>query len=266
MTLTPTHRLNDGTVLPAIGLGTFGLNDSPGADAVATAIGLGYRLLDTAYGYGNEDAVGDGIRRSGLDRDELVVTSKVPDEHHGAARTRESLSRTLESLGLDRVDLYLIHWPRPDQNLYVETWEAMVELQAIGLIRTIGVCNFDAAQLDRISAATGVVPAVNQVKINPVHQQSQLRQANAERGILTEAYTPLRPAEQIQSSRVLAEIADAHDVTINQVTLRWIVQHGAVPIPMSRRAAHQRENLAALDFELSGVDVKRIDDMAVDPA
>jgi diketogulonate reductase-like aldo/keto reductase len=258
MTPIPTRQLNDGSTIPAIGLGTYSLNGSEGADAIASGLGLGYRLLDTAFGYGNEDAVGEGIRRSGVDRDEIVVTSKVPDEHHGADLTRDSFERSLDSLGLETLDIYLIHWPRPENGLYVATWEAMVELQASGRVRTIGVCNFDEEQLDRVADATGVTPALNQVPVNPLRQQVALRKSNADRGVLTESYTPLgRPAE-VQADPVLAEIATAHGATINQVALRWNVQLGAVPIPMSRSTEHQRQNLEIFEFELSDDEMARI--------
>lgn len=231
MSSIPQHTLNDGTTLPAIGLGTYSLNGSAGAAAIADAIGLGYRLLDTALGYGNEDAVGEGIRRSGIDRDQILVTSKVPDRYHGSAEVRDALGKTLKNLRLDRVDLYLIHWPVPAQDRYLETWETMIELQAEGQVRSIGVSNFDAAQLDRLIQATGVTPTVNQVPMHVYEQQPALRADHADRGVLTESYSPLKHQDRLRREPVLVDIARRLGVTPGQVALRWNIQLGALPIP-----------------------------------
>lgn len=258
MTDIPEYALNDGTSLPVIGLGTYSLTGTAGADAIAAAIGMGYRLIDTALAYGNEDAVGEGIRRSGVDRDEIIVTSKVPEEYHGYAATREALGRTLENLGLDRVEVYLIHWPAPEKNLYVETWKAMVELRSEGLIRSVGVSNFDGAQLDRVVDEAGVMPALNQVPVHVFRQQPGLRRADADRGVLTQSYSPLKFADRLHSNQILRAIAAAHGVTVNQVALRWNIQLGALPIPRSRAAVHQQENIDVFGFELSADEMQQI--------
>lgn len=258
MASIPEYTLNDGTTLPAIGLGTYSLNGSAGADAIAEAIGLGYRLLDTALGYGNEDAVGEGIRRSGVDRGRIVVTSKIPDRFHGSAEARDALARTLDNLRLDRVDLYLIHWPVPAQDRYLETWETMIELRREGLVRSIGVSNFDAVQLDRVIEATGVTPTVNQVPVHVFEQQPALRADDSERGVLTESYSPLKHGDRLRREPVLVDIARRHGVTPGQVALRWNVQLGALPIPRSRAPEHQRENLDVFGFALSEEEMRLV--------
>lgn len=258
---TPTLDLNDGTTIPAIGLGTYGLTGAAGAQSVAAAIGLGYRLIDTAYSYGNEDAVGEGIRRSGIDPAELVVTSKVPNGHHGRRPTLEAFERTMKRLGLERLDLYLIHWPEPQDGLYVETWETLVALQKDGRVRSIGVSNFDAKQLDEVVQATGIVPAVNQVPVSLLHPNRAAREADAARGVLTESYSPLKFGDRLAQNPVFRQIASDHGVTTNQLLLRWHVQSGLVPIPRSRSVDHQRENFDVFGFELSAEELARLDQL-----
>ncbi|WP_022881987.1 aldo/keto reductase [Gryllotalpicola ginsengisoli] len=258
----PQYRLNDDTYLPAIGLGTYSLNGDAGAESIATAIGLGYRLIDTAYSYGNEDAVGAGIRRSGIARDEVFVTSKVPNGHHGLDKTRRAFDTTLETLGLDRVDLYLIHWPEPEDGLYVDTWKALVEFREQGRARSIGVSNFHPDQLERIIGETGVTPSVNQIPVDLFGQHPEWREANAAHGILTESYSPLKHAAEWRSHPVVTGIAEAHGATPNQVVLRWHLQNGLLPIPRSRSAEHQRENLDVFGFELSDEELGRLAGLA----
>lgn len=258
-TSVPTYELNDGTTIPVIGLGTYGLRGSEGADSVASAIGIGYRLLDTAYVYGTEDAVGEGIRRAGIDPAELVVTSKVPDGHHSRDKTLAAFDVTMSRLGLEHLDLLLIHWPVPEDGLYVECWKALVELREAGRVRSIGVSNFSAQQLDEIAEASGVVPAINQVPVDLLNPNPVAREANAARGIVTQSYSPLKHAAQVAADPTVARLAAAHGVTANQLTLRWNIQSGNLPIPRSTRAEHQRENFDVFGFELSPAEIAELD-------
>ncbi|GAA4168721.1 aldo/keto reductase [Gryllotalpicola koreensis] len=261
-TAVPTLPLNDGTTIPAIGLGTYGLNGSAGADSVAAAIATGYRLIDTAYSYGNEDAVGEGIRRSGIDPAELVVTSKVPNGRHGRDAALAAFDETMQRLGLEKLDLYLIHWPEPEDGLYVETWQALVELQQQGRVRSIGVSNFDAQQLDDVISASGVTPAVNQVPVNLLRHNTAARETDALRGVLTESYSPLKNAQTASSHPEFARIAADHGATRNQLIVRWHIDSGTVPIPRSRSAEHQRENFDVFGFTLSKEELARLDAIA----
>jgi diketogulonate reductase-like aldo/keto reductase len=254
----PTHTLNDGTTLPAIGFGTYPLDGAEAVDAVVSAIEAGYRLIDTAVNYGNEAAVGEGIRRSGVPREEIRVTSKLPGRHHAHDDAVASVRASVEALGLDYVDLHLIHWPNPSVGKYVEAWKALVELREEGLVRSVGVSNFTAEHLDRIIGATGVTPAVNQVELHPYFPQAEMRRVHAERGILTESWSPLGKRQAPFTEPPVAEAAEAHGVTPGQVILRWHVQIGAVPIPKSATPERQRQNLDVFGFELSDDEVAAI--------
>jgi len=246
-----THTLNDGRELPAIGFGTYPLTGDDGIDAVVSAIEVGYRLLDTAVNYENEHEVGEAIRRSGVPRDELVVCSKLPGRHHGYDDAIASVRGSLERLGLDRLDLHLIHWPNPSQGRYADAWRALVGLQRDGLVASIGVSNFTQTHLHRIIDETGVTPAVNQIELHPHFPQPEMRAANAELGILTESWSPLGKRQAPFSEPPVAAAAEARGVTPGQVILRWQVQLGAVPIPKSATPSRQRENLDVFGFELS---------------
>jgi 2,5-diketo-D-gluconate reductase A len=230
-----TWQLNDGQPLPVIGFGTYPHRGDDSQVTTAHALQAGYRLLDTALSYGNEAAVGRAVAASGLDRDDILITTKVPGRHHGYDETIKALRESLDNLGTDRVELYLIHWPLPRIDRYVDTWRALIELREQGLARSIGVSNFTEAHLRRIIAETGVVPAVNQVELHPHFPQQQLRTVHAELGILTESW----------------EIAQAHLVSPAQVVLRWHLQLGVVPIPMSADAQRQRQNLDVFGFTLT---------------
>lgn len=247
----PSHVLNDGATLPAIGLGTYPMRGGDAVDAVVSALDVGYRLIDTAVNYENEAEVGDALRRARVPRDEIVLTSKIPGRHHAYDDAIASTKESLQRLGLDHIDLHLVHWPNPSRGLYVEAWQALVELQRQGLVRSIGVSNFTAEHLDRIIAETGVTPAVNQIELHPAFPQIQMRAANAERGILTEAWSPLGKREAPFAEPAVASAAQAHGVTPAQVVLRWHVQLGTLPVPKSADPARQRENLDVFGFELS---------------
>ena len=256
------HRLNDGHHLPAIGLGTYPLGGPDGVDAIVGALRQGYRLIDSAVNYENEGAVGEAVRRSGVPRDEIVLTTKLPGRHHAYAQAVTCVHESLYRMGLDHIDLYLIHWPNPITGRYVEAWQALVDLQRDGLLRSIGVSNFLPEHLNRIIAETGVTPAVNQVELHPYFPQEQQRLVDAELGILTEAWSPIGQSGGLRSDPVLAEIADAHDRTPAQVILRWHLQLGVVPLPKATSSSRQSENLGIFDFELDAEQMETITSLA----
>ncbi|PZF64058.1 aldo/keto reductase [Curtobacterium sp. MCPF17_047] len=254
----PTLELNDGHRIPALGLGTYSLDGDEGIAAVGAAITSGYRLLDTALNYGNEDAVGAAVRRAEVPRDEFVVTSKLPGRHHGYDEAHRSVDETLANLGLDHLDLYLIHWPNPSVGKFVDTWKAFVDLRDSGKVRSIGVSNFTPEHLDRIIDATGVAPAVNQVELHPYFPQSELRAVHQRLGIVTESWSPLAKQSELLTEAPVTAAADAHGVSAGQVVLRWHVQLGAVPVPKSGDPDRQRENLDVFGFTLSDDEVQAI--------
>jgi 2,5-diketo-D-gluconate reductase A len=258
VTVMKTRTLNDGTVLPPVGFGTYPHRGEDSAVMVQTALELGYRLLDTALRYGNEHAVGEGIRRSGIDRDEVIVTSKLPGRYHGRRGARTAVAESLRNLGLDRIDLYLIHWPLPRLGLFVETWEELVRLRDEGMLGSVGVSNFTAGHLQAVIDATGVVPAVNQVELHPFFPQPEARSVHERLGIVTEAWSPLGRGTGLLEEPLLAAVAAAHGVTPGQVVLRWHVQLGVVPVPMSSSPERQRANLDLAGFELSGEEMAAI--------
>ena len=247
----PTLSAQDGTTIPAIGFGTYRLNGEEGAETVARAIDAGYRLIDSAFSYENEGAVGAAVRPADVPRDDVIVTSKLPGRHHAhddAVRTvEESLLRT----GLDRIDLYLIHWPNPRVGLYVEAYEALVACRERGLVRHVGVSNFLPDHLDAVIAATGVTPVVNQVELHPYFPQADQRAADAQRRVVTQAWSPLGRAGELLRDPVVTAVARAHDVSPVQAVLRWHVQLGVVPLPKASSPERQRENLDVFSFELT---------------
>lgn len=255
---TPTYDLNDGNKLPVIGLGTYALKGAEGVAAVRSAISAGYRLLDTAVNYRNEETVGEAVRGSGVPREELRITSKIPGRHHAydaaIASTRESLHR----LGIDHLDLHLIHWPNPDRDEYTETWRALVDLRRDGLVTSIGVSNFTAEHLRRIIDASGVVPVVNQIEMHPYFPQEEMRAVHDEFGIRTEAWSPLARAGALFEEEPVRAAAEAHRVSPAQVVLRWHLQLGAVPLPRSTDAARQRANADIFGFELAEDEITAI--------
>jgi len=246
----PVHTLNDGTSFPAIGLGTWPLDDADAERAVTEALRLGYRLVDTATNYRNEAGVGLGVARSGVPREEVVVTTKLPGRHHGYEETLASFEESRRRLGLDYVDLYLIHWPLPRVDKYVDSWRAMIKLREDGLVRSIGVSNFTREHIERLEKETGVLPSVNQIELHPYFPQEELRAFHAAKGIVTESWSPLCRGSDLLDDPVVAGIAEAHGVTPGQVVLRWHTQLGAVPIPKSSDPGRQRENLDVFGFEL----------------
>jgi diketogulonate reductase-like aldo/keto reductase len=256
--VTPTYTLNDGSTLPAIGFGTYPLRGEEGVEAITHALTAGYRLLDTAVNYENETEVGEALRRSGLPREQVQVTSKIPGRHHAYDQAIASTKESLQRLGLEYLDLHLIHWPNPSRDLFVEAWQALVDLREQGLVRAIGVSNFTEAHLRRIIAATGVTPAVNQIEMHPLFPQAAMRAVHEELGIRTEAWSPMGKRQAQYDAPAVQQAADRLGVTPGQVILRWHHQLGSIPIPKSATPARQVENLSIFDFELTEDEVAAI--------
>jgi 2,5-diketo-D-gluconate reductase A len=254
----PTYTLNDDTTLPSIGFGTAGLRGEAAVEATTSALEAGYRLVDTAVNYENESEIGEALRRSGVARDEVLVTSKIPGRDHGYDDAIASTKGSLERLGLDHLDLHLIHWPNPSRDQYVDAWRALVDLREQGLVRSIGVSNFTAEHLDRIIDATGVAPAVNQIELHPLFPQPEMQRVNEERGVITESWSPLGKRQAPLDEAPVRAAAEVHGVTPGQVILRWQVQQGNLPIPKSATPSRQRENLDVFGFELDQAEMEAI--------
>ena len=250
----PHLTLNDGRQLPQIGFGTWPLDDAQAQTAVQAALACGYRLIDTAARYGNETGVGRGIADSGVARDQVQLTSKLRGSEHGFDSTLRAFDATLAALGTDYLDLYLIHWPLPMRDLYVDTWRAFVRLRDEGRIGSIGVSNFQPAHIERLRAETGVLPAVNQIELHPDFTQAGLRAWHAQQGIAIECWSPLGRGEVLKDATV-ARIAQKHGRAAAQILLRWHVQHGLVAIPKSQDPERMRQNLDLFDFALDAEDL-----------
>src|SRR4051794_32629096 len=251
----PTLSLGDAEI-PQFGLGVFQVPPEKTFENVTTAIGLGYRHIDTAKAYGNEAEVGQAVRASGLPREAFFITTKLWNDDQNDAVG--ALKTSLGQLEMEHVDLYLIHWPAPGQDRYVEAWQGLIEAQKAGLSRAIGVSNFQPAHLRRIVEETGVTPAVNQVELHPLLAQPGLRREHADRGIVTEAWSPLAQGAALKEAAV-TEVAAAHGRTPAQVVLRWHVQLGNVVFPKSLTPERIEQNIDIWDFELSTEEMERID-------
>ncbi|WP_194396497.1 aldo/keto reductase [Microbacterium atlanticum] len=258
MSAIPTVILNDGAWFPELGLGTYNLRGEEGIAAMVAAIDSGYRLLDTAVNYENEREVGEAVRRSGVSRDKILVTSKIPGRHHGRQEALDSIKGSLDALGLDHIDLHLIHWPNPSVGRYVETWQGLIDARRQGLVRSIGVSNFTAEMLTELIEETGVVPAVNQVELHPYFPQEPLRAFHRAHGIRTESWSPLARRSELLTEQLLNELATVHGVTPTQVVLRWHTQLGSTPIPKSADADRQRENADVFGFSLTDEQVAAV--------
>jgi len=252
----PTKTLNNGVKMPCLGFGTLELTDSVGLNSVARAIRLGYRLFDTAAVYGNEEAVGKGIKQSGIDRKKLFISTKLWVSDMGYESTKKAFERSLKKLGVDYVDMYLIHRPHGD---VPGSWKAMEELYKEGRIRAIGVSNFDSVQLAGLIAKAEIKPAINQIEINPYFQQPEMQKMIEEFGVQVEGWSPFAQGRNgLFTNKVLVQIGKKYNKTAAQVTLRWLIQRGIVVIPRTSNPVHMKENLNVFDFELSKADMQKI--------
>ncbi len=257
-TAVPTIHLPGEVEVPQLGFGVFQIPPQDTAEVVTQALHAGYRHIDTAAAYGNEAGVGEAIHTAGLDRDEVFITTKCFNDDHGYDTAMRACKASLERLEMSYVDLYLIHWPVPAHDRFVETWKAFIDLQAAGLARAIGVSNFEAAHLDRIIAETGVTPAINQVELHPRFQQAGLRRRHAELGIVTEAWSPLAQGRVLDDPTITG-IAETHGKSAGQVVIRWHIQIGNVVIPKSVTPERIEENFDVFDFHLTPAEMDVID-------
>jgi 2,5-diketo-D-gluconate reductase A len=254
----PLIRLNNGTSMPQLGFGVFKVPENQAAEAVKRAFEAGYRHIDTAAMYRNERAVGQAIAESGLSRDEVFITTKLNNDAHGYDAALRACAESRERLGLEYLDLYLIHWPLPAQNLYVETWQALVALEKDGATRAIGVSNFQPSHLRRVIDETGVVPAVNQIELHPYLTQVELRQFDATHGIATEAWSPLARGGALLRDPVITTLAEKYGKSPAQLVIRWHLQLGNIVIPKSVTPARIVENIDVFDVELADDDIESI--------
>jgi 2,5-diketo-D-gluconate reductase A len=257
MAQQPRITLNDGNIIPQLGLGVWQVPPDVTARVVLDGIKAGYRSIDTAEGYNNEEGVGEAIRRTTVPRNELFITSKLRNGGHARDLALRSFDETMQKLGLEQLDLFLIHWPIPSQNKYVEAWKVLVEKQKEGRIRSIGVSNFNPDHLERIVGETGVTPAVNQIELHPNFQQRDKRDFHKERNIVIESWSPLGQGRALTDPTIKA-IADRHGKSVAQTIIRWHLQQGLIVIPKTTHAERMQENFAVFDFELSDADMKTI--------
>lgn len=257
MAKVPAIALNDGRSIPQIGYGVWEVPDEQVASTVVTAVKAGYRSIDTAQGYGNEKGVGRGIATCGLPRGELFITSKLRTRHQGYDAAIKSCLESLERLGLDYLDLFLIHWPVPAHDLYSDTWKAFVQLQKDGKVRSIGVSNFLPDYLKRIIDDTGVAPAVNQIELHPEFQQRDVRDFHAQHNIAIESYSPLGRGAVLKNATV-GRIAEKHHTSPAQAIIRWHVQQGLIVIPKSVHEERIKANIDVFGFSLDEADMEAI--------
>ena len=254
----PTIRLNDGNRIPQIGLGTWSLDDQAVAPVIVTAIEAGYRHIDTAARYGNERGVGQGIRDSGIRREDLFITTKLDGPYQGDDRAISGLNQSLQRLGLDYVDLLLIHWPLPQRNEYISTWQTFETLVAAGKARSIGVSNFKPAHLERLLAAATIRPAVNQIQLNPRITRPDQRAYDTEQGIVTVAWGPLGPGTDLLDDPTLTALATKYGKTPGQIVLRWQIELGLVAIPKSANPTRLAQNIDIFDLVLTSAEIAAI--------
>ena len=255
--LSPTIKLNNGQAIPQLGLGVYKLATDVAEGLIHKAIEAGYRRIDTASFYGNEKEIGDGVRTSGLPREEIYVTTKIWNDDQGYDRTLEAIDESLNRLNIDYIDMLLIHWPKPAQDLYLETWEAFEKAVSAGKIRGIGVSNFQTTHLERLIAAGGTAPALNQVELHPGLQQKQLREFNAAHGVATEAWSPLARGRFDENAEVVA-IANKHGKSPAQIIIRWHLELGNLVIPKTATESRLKENISVFDFSLDAEDMTKI--------
>lgn len=257
MTFAPLVEMNDGRSIPVIGFGVWQVPDDVVVDATLKALEVGYRHIDTAYLYLNERGVGEALRRSGLDRDDIFVTTKVWNTDHGYDETLRAFDKSTGLLGIDEVDLYLIHWPTPARDMYLDSWRALIRLREEGRARSIGVSNFHEAHLRKIIDETGVIPAINQIELHPWLPQTHMRDIDARLGIKTEAWSPLGSGRLIDDP-VIAEVAAKHGKSPAQVMVRWSLQLGNIVLPKSVTPERIEQNIDVFDFVLDDADMAAI--------
>jgi 2,5-diketo-D-gluconate reductase A len=257
MVFAPLVEMNDGRSIPVIGFGVWQVPDDVVVDATVKALEVGYRHIDTAYLYHNERGVGEALRRSELDRDDVFVTTKVWNTDHGSDQTLRAFDKSTGLLGIDEVDLYLIHWPTPARDVYLESWRALIRLREEGRARSIGVSNFHDAHLRKIIDETGVIPALNQIELHPWLPQTELRDIDARLGIRTEAWSPLGSGRLIDDP-VIAEVSAKHGKSPAQVMVRWSIQLGNIVLPKSVTPERIEQNIDVFDFQLDDADMAAI--------
>jgi 2,5-diketo-D-gluconate reductase A len=257
--LAPTLPLRTGAEIPVLGLGTSPLVGGESVRQVRTALEAGYRLIDTAENYRNEDAVGQAIRESGIDRSEIFITTKFNRRWHSVDGVRQAYEASLKRLGIDYIDLMLVHWPNPDQDRYVEAVQGLQAILDNGGLRAIGTSNFKPAHLQRVQEETGIIPNVNQIQLSPYSTRSESREYHTAHDIVTESWSPLgASSDKLRSDSLIISIADDHDKSATQVVLRWHVQLGLIVIPRSSHAGRIAENIDIFDFELTEEEMSKI--------
>ncbi|MFE6843352.1 aldo/keto reductase [Streptomyces sp. NPDC057686] len=269
MNQVPSIRLNNGTLMPQLGFGVWQVPDAEAERVVAAALQAGYRSIDTAAVYGNEEGTGRGLAGAGVPREELFVTTKLwngPSQAWDREAVLRAFDDSLAKLGLDHIDLYLIHWPRPMRDDFVAVWKAFEEIAASGRARAVGVSNFRPADLERLAAESSLVPAVNQIELHPLFPQAELRALHRRLGIATEAWSPLGQGKELLTLPAVAEVAARHGRSAAQVVLRWHLQLGNIVIPKSVTPARIRENLDVFGFELDAADLAALDALGTGPA
>lgn len=257
-----TLRAHSDLTLPTIGLGTYDLRGFSGSDAVRTALETGYRLVDSAFNYENEAAVAVGCRASSVDRSEILYTTKLAGRHHAYDKATTAVEESVLRTGLGHIDLILVHWPNPSQGLFVEAWNALIDARERGLVRHIGVSNFLPEHLETLEEETGVRPEVNQIELHPYFPQEEALALHAEKGIITQAWSPISRAGDLLAEAPVVDTATAHGITPTQAVLAWHVRRGALPLPKSADAKRQAENLAAAEVVLTDDEVAAISSLA----
>lgn len=260
----PTRTLADGLIIPQIGFGTVYFKGSEGVKIINNALNNGYRLIDSAYNYENEATVGRAISQSSVPREDIIVTSKLPGRYHDYDKAIYTIQESLYRANLDYYDLYLIHWPNPKQDKYVEAWRALIDAQKWGLIRSIGVSNFLPEHIERLEKETGVLPSINQIEVHPYFNNMETLQWCLDKGIQVESWSPVgrKLADDLLENKELKAIGDKYNKTISQVILRWHIQLGSIPIPRSSSIQHQIENKSIFDFSLTKDDMQHINQLA----
>lgn len=259
----PTRTLADGLIIPQIGFGTVYFKGAEGVKIINNALNNGYRLIDSAYNYENEATVGRAISQSSVPREDIIVTSKLPGRYHDYDKAIYTIQESLYRANLDYYDLYLIHWPNPKQDKYVEAWRALIDAQKWGLIRSIGVSNFLPEHIERLEKETGVRPSINQIEVHPYFNNMETLQWCLDKGIQVESWSPVgrKLADDLLENKELKAIGDKYNKTISQVILRWHIQLGSIPIPRSSSIQHQIENKSIFDFSLTKDDMQHINQL-----